>query len=88
MTIKTPSSELIFSKSKKLKIPKERVLITHEPSATGHQNEKKKTWSTNVNLYVSDDFFKTKKIALTAGNSIIKTEHYMFCAKANKDELV
>ena len=33
-------------------------------------------------------FFKTKKLALNNGNSIIKTDHYMFIAKATKRELV
>ena len=41
-----------------------------------------------MNLYVSDDFFASKKIALSNGNSLIKTENYIYCAKANKDELV
>jgi len=41
-----------------------------------------------VNLYYSDDFFKSKKLALNNGNSIIKTESYMFIAKATKKELV
>jgi hypothetical protein len=41
-----------------------------------------------VNLYYSDDFFATKKMALNNGNSIIKTEHYMFIAKATKKESV
>ena len=41
-----------------------------------------------MNLYYSDDFFTTKKMALNNGNSIIKTEHYMFIAKATKKELV
>lgn len=70
------------------KVPKERLFITHDPQATGHQNQKRKTWSTSVNLYVSDDFFQSKKIALSNGNSLIKTDNYMFCAKANKEELV
>lgn len=35
-----------------------------------------------MHLYYSDDFFKTEKIALDAGNSIIMTNHYMFVAKA------
>ncbi len=36
-----------------------------------------------MNLYVSDDFFKTQKIALKSGNSIIKSDHFMFVAKAH-----
>jgi hypothetical protein len=39
-------------------------------------------------LYFSDDFFNTKKMALNNGNSIIKTEYYMFIAKATKKEMV
>ena len=35
-----------------------------------------------MHLYYSDDFYKTEKIALDAGNSIIMTNHYMFVAKA------
>ena len=41
-----------------------------------------------MNLYYSDDFFNTKKLALNNGNSIIKTDHYMFIAKATKREMV
>ena len=71
-----------------LKLPKERVFITHDPTNTGHQNSKRKTWSTTVNLYVSDDFFRSKKIVLPNGNSLIKTDNYIFCAKADKDEFI
>lgn len=70
------------------RLPKERIFITHDPTATGHQNQQKKTWSPSVNLYYSDDFFKSKKLALNNGNSIIKTDHYMFIAKATKREMV
>ena len=70
------------------KLPKERVFITHDPTASGHQNHEKKTWNPTVNLYYSDDFFASKKLALNNGNSIIKTEHYLFIAKATHDELV
>lgn len=69
--------------------PKERVFITHDPTATGHQNQDRKTWSPSVNLYYSDDFFKSpKKMGLANGNSIIMTDHYMFVAKATKREWV
>jgi hypothetical protein len=37
---------------------------------------------------VSDDFYETKKIALANGNSLIKTDNYIFAAKANKDESI
>ena len=70
------------------KLPKERVFVTHDPTATGHQNQNRRTWSPTVNLYFSDDFFESKTMALTNGNSLIKTENYMFCARATKKELV
>jgi len=41
-----------------------------------------------VHLYYSDDFFKTQKNALDAGNSIVMTNHYMFVAKAISSEAV
>ena len=41
-----------------------------------------------MNFYVSDDYFETKKIVLANGNSLIKTDNYIFCARANKDESV
>lgn len=39
-------------------------------------------------MYYSDDFFKTMKNALDAGNSIVMTDHYMFVAKAISSENV
>eukprot|EP00349_Pseudokeronopsis_sp_Brazil_P010656 CAMPEP_0202979474 /NCGR_PEP_ID=MMETSP1396-20130829/85604_1 /ASSEMBLY_ACC=CAM_ASM_000872 /TAXON_ID= /ORGANISM="Pseudokeronopsis sp., Strain Brazil" /LENGTH=306 /DNA_ID=CAMNT_0049718901 /DNA_START=546 /DNA_END=1466 /DNA_ORIENTATION=- len=82
------SSPALKENMRKLDAPKERIFITHDPSATGHQNQKKKTWSPTVSLYVSDDFFKNKKVALSNGNSLIKTENYIFCAKANQEEKI
>ena len=63
-------------------IPKERILITHDPTATGHQNSERLKWSNQVNLFYSDDFLKSKKLLLTGGNAIIKQDHYMFVARA------
>jgi hypothetical protein len=39
-------------------------------------------------LYYSDDFFASKKLILNNGNSIIKTEHFLYVAKATHQELV
>jgi hypothetical protein len=39
-------------------------------------------------MYYSDDFFDTKKLILTGGNSLIKTDNYIFVAKAAKSQLV
>ena len=69
-------------------VPKERIFVTHDPTVTGHQNQEKLVWSPRINLYYSDDFFKTQKLVLNNGNTIIKTEYYMFAAKANKKEMV
>lgn len=41
-----------------------------------------------MHLYYSDDFFKTQKNALDAGNSIVMTDHYMFIAKAISTDAV
>jgi len=39
-------------------------------------------WKEHVNLYYSDDLFKSKKLALDGGNNIVLTNDYMFVAKA------
>jgi len=48
-------------------IPKERIFISHNPRAKGTQDVDQ--WDTNVHLYYSDDFFKTKKQIQAGGNS-------------------
>ena len=48
----------------------------------GHQHTGGERWKESVHLYYSDDQFKTEHQALDAGNSIVKTEYYMFIAKA------
>jgi hypothetical protein len=63
-------------------MPKERVYVTHDPTAKNHQNEGKNVWSNKVNLYYSDNYFKSYLIAVEGGNSLIKTDQYMFVAKA------
>lgn len=64
-----------------------RVFITHDPDLRGHQQTRER-WKQSVHLYYSDDFFKTEKIALEAGNSIVMTNHYMFIAKAVSTETI
>jgi hypothetical protein len=39
-------------------------------------------------MYYSDDFYESKKLILTGGNSLIKTENYVFVAKAAKTQVV
>ena len=64
-----------------------RIFITHDPDLKGHQKTRER-WKQSVHLYYSDDFFKTQKNALDAGNSIVMTNHYMFVAKAISSEQV
>ncbi len=74
-----------FSKiaaSYKYPVAPERILITHDPTATGHQNSERLKWSNSVNLYFSDDFFKSKKLLMNGGNAIIRQDHYMFIARS------
>jgi len=62
--------------------------LTRDPEASGHQSSSKKaTWSTKIDLYMSDDLFKTPAVmVLEAGNTIIKTPQYMFIAASHSDE--
>ena len=39
-------------------------------------------------MYYSDDFFESKKLVVAGGNSLIKTDNYIFVAKAAKSQLV
>ena len=64
-----------------------RIFITHDPDLKGHQKTRER-WKESVHLYYSDDFFKTQKVALNAGNSIVSTKHYMFVAQAISTEEV
>lgn len=45
-------------------------------------------WNPIVNLYYSDNFFKSKNLLLSGGNSLIKTDNYMFIAKAAKHQYI
>jgi hypothetical protein len=45
-------------------------------------------WSPVLALYYTDDWFETKKLLVSGGNSLIKTENYVFCAKAVPGQLV
>ena len=71
----------------KIKVPEERVFITKEDNQKSHQSNHptRGNWSTNIHLYVSDDFFKTEpKLLIKAGNSIVKTDSYMFVTRSHE----
>ena len=66
-------------------MPDERIFVTRDPSNDKNQKISKK-WSVNINLYESDDFFKSERMLVEGGNTIVKTEQYMFVAKSHEDE--
>jgi hypothetical protein len=69
-------------------VPEERIFITRDSKAKSHQraHPTKGDWSTDINLYKSDDFFKTEpQLVLEAGNTLVKTEAYMFVTRSHKD---
>lgn len=69
-------------------IPDERVFITRDASNRDHQTTSRRlSWSTDIDLYYSDDFFETSTMALEQGNTIIKTPQYMFVS-CSEDDMV
>jgi hypothetical protein len=66
-------------------IPKERILVTYEPRGKGDQVHK--GWSYKVDFIYSDDFFKTKKIAVHKGNKFMLTKDYLFVAQVLDQEV-
>ena len=76
-----------FAANKGYAIPDERIFLTRDDDAKGHQSASKtNTWSTKIDLFVSDDFCKTSTLLLESGNTIVKTPQYMFVAVSTKDE--
>jgi hypothetical protein len=65
-------------------VPKERVLVSFEPRAKGDQ--KQLGWNYKVDFYYSDDFFKTKKVAVHKGNKYLLTDNYLFVAQVVDQE--
>lgn len=67
-------------------IPDERVWVTRDATNKKHQNTSRKlSWSLDIDLYYSDDFFETNTMALAQGNTIIKTPQYMFVSCSKED---
>ena len=59
-------------------VPKERILLAHEPQGKGHQNIV--GWSKAVYLSYSDDFFKSFHNIVNHGNKFLLSEHYLYVA--------
>lgn len=67
------------------RIPKERIIIAHEPLGKG--NQKLSGWSERLFVSYSDDFFNTTKTLVKGGNKFLLTHHYLFVVKVeNEDE--
>ena len=67
-------------------IPDDRIFVTRDASNKKHQNTSRKmSWSVDIDLYYSDDYFNTSVMALEQGNTIIKTPQYMFVSCAKED---
>jgi hypothetical protein len=60
-------------------VPKERIIVTTEQFGKGHQ--KTQGWSYKVDLYYSDDFFKTVRIGVHKGNRFFLTKNYLYVAQ-------
>lgn len=69
----------------KLGIPKERILISHDPRGKGNQNHA--GWSYKIDLIYTDDFLKTRKTAVHKGNKFLLTNDYLFVAQVVDQEL-
>ena len=67
-------------------IPDERIWVTRDSTNKKHQNTSRKlSWSVDIDLFYSDDFFDSSTMALSQGNTIIKTPQYMFVSCSNED---
>ena len=69
-------------------IPDDRIWVTRDSTNKRHQNQSRKlSWSVDIDLFYSDDYFVTNVMALEQGNTIIKTPQYMFVSCSNEDML-
>ncbi len=65
-------------------VPKERILVTHEPRGRGDQQHS--GWNYKIDFMYSDDFFKTKRTGAHKGNKFMITKHYLFVAQVLDQE--
>lgn len=77
------------TKTQGITIPNERIIVTKMgPETSGHQDKygaRRGKWSTDINAYISDNFFKTSSLLLEGGNSIIKTDSFLFMTRSTSD---
>lgn len=71
-----------------ISIPDDRVWVTRDATNRNHQHTSRRlSWSVDIDLYYSDDFWATETLALESGNTIVKTPHYMFVTCSKQDEM-
>jgi len=73
----------------KIDMPAERIFVTRDPDNQGHQQMGgfNGHWDTQINLFMSDDFYATDPVMLLeSGNTLVKTNEYMFVAASHSDE--
>jgi hypothetical protein len=77
------------AKKEGIVIPDDRIWLTRDDTNTKHQKRNKKiSWSVDIDLYYSDDYFQTAPVmALEQGNTIIKTPTYMFVSCSHSDQV-
>lgn len=69
-------------------IPDDRIFVTRDATNTKHQSTSKRlSWSVDIDLYYSDDYFANSVMALEQGNTIIKTDTYMFVSCSAEDQV-
>ena len=67
-------------------IPDDRVFLTRDSDNKKHQNAGRKlNWSIDIDLFYTDDYWKSNVLALEQGNTIIKTPQYMFVSCSSDD---
>ena len=78
-----------MAKDQGIAIPDDRIWLTRDDTNTKHQSRSRKiSWSTAIDLFMSDDYFKTTPVmALEQGNTIIKTPQYMFVSCSAADQV-
>jgi len=66
-------------------MPKERIFVCLDP--TRKAQPLSKHWKAEIDTYVSDDLFRSKQLILSRGNALIKTDHFMYVARAVKNQM-
>lgn len=77
-----PSSK---TKSENIDMADERIFVTRDPNNSGHQSlSSGSRWSVEIDLFVSDTFFQgDETMILEDGNTIVKTNEYMYIAASH-----